>query len=258
MEFKATGILIAIFLLAFACSSTGVAATGPDDKAGPKRQQGARNPVVEAWVERMREIELRAQKGEGKKALRAADRLAAEIVYRVESGDASRLLGTLNVLRAVAAYNAGDERLALWHWHIALQMFPKFSEFRHDIYGEAGRFLEEHPLRRKFPPQMPNEDDVPIVGNVTPPRKKKAPKPKFPQGKRHALKEHVAVVVQAVIDKEGRVTRPVILKAEGEFTLVCASLEALWRWEFEPARIGGEPIDVYYNLTINFRPGMRF
>ncbi|MCP3998882.1 MAG: hypothetical protein GY722_28025 [bacterium] len=51
----------------------------------------------------------------------------------------------------------------------------------------------------------------------------------------------------------GTPTHPVILKAEGELTLVLTSLEAFWRWKFEPAKLDGEPVDVYYNLTINFK-----
>jgi len=25
------------------------------------------------------------------------------------------------------------------------------------------------------------------------------------------------------------------------------------KWKFEPATLNGEPVDVYYNLTVNFR-----
>ncbi|MEM7355459.1 MAG: energy transducer TonB, partial [Acidobacteriota bacterium] len=83
------------------------------------------------------------------------------------------------------------------------------------------------------------------------PRKKRAPQPMFPAAKRG--QGHLSVVVSAIIDEEGRPTEPVIVEADGEFSLVCATLEALWKWEFEPATYKGEPVPVYYNLVTNFR-----
>jgi periplasmic protein TonB len=32
-----------------------------------------------------------------------------------------------------------------------------------------------------------------------------------------------------------------------------AALDAVRQWKFEPATRAGEPVDVYYNLTVNFR-----
>jgi protein TonB len=61
------------------------------------------------------------------------------------------------------------------------------------------------------------------------------------------------VVVHAIIDKSGRVRDPLILRSEGELTMVLAALETMQKWEFEPAKINGEPVESYYNLTINFR-----
>ena len=38
--------------------------------------------------------------------------------------------------------------------------------------------------------------------------------------------------------------------------LTDAAVAAVSRWKYEPARLHGRPVEVYYNLTINFRlPG---
>lgn len=243
MRYRNVAILTAILVVPIG----EVAADGAGEDAS-LREQWRSKRVFDDWVEQMEELDRRVQAGEGKKALKTADRLAKEIIKLVKSGDAGQLLGGLSVLRALAAYNAGDQRLALWHWHIGVQISPEFSGYNLDRYGEAGSFLKGHPfqgppLGEKFPEPK---------GELTPPKRKKAPRPKFPLGKLVALNEPVAVVVQVTIDKEGRVNHPVILKAEGELILVLASLESFWRWEFEPAKLDGEPVDAYYQLTINF------
>jgi protein TonB len=32
-----------------------------------------------------------------------------------------------------------------------------------------------------------------------------------------------------------------------------AAVEAVRTWRFRPATLNGRPVDVYYNLTVNFR-----
>ena len=36
-----------------------------------------------------------------------------------------------------------------------------------------------------------------------------------------------------------------------------AAVAALSRWKFEPARLHGQPVEVYYNVTISFSPPAR-
>lgn len=60
------------------------------------------------------------------------------------------------------------------------------------------------------------------------------------------------VVVRAVVRRNGRVGDVEILKdlpnGLGE-----AAASAVRRWRFRPATYQGQPIDVYYNVTVNFR-----
>jgi TonB family protein len=49
------------------------------------------------------------------------------------------------------------------------------------------------------------------------------------------------------------VRSPSIQKALPAPTLSYAALEALRRWKFEPARVGGTPIAFLFNLTINYK-----
>lgn len=70
-----------------------------------------------------------------------------------------------------------------------------------------------------------------------------------------ARKERVqgVVILQAVINAQGRVEEVKALK-ELPKGLTEAAVEAVRQWRFEPALDGdGNPVSVYYNLTINFR-----
>ena len=84
-----------------------------------------------------------------------------------------------------------------------------------------------------------------------PPRKKSAPQPIYPIAHRATCGQG-HVVLQAIIDKRGRVTQPAV-KEPGDPILLFAAFDAVRHWEFTPAQKQGEPVAVYYNLTVNFR-----
>ena len=91
-----------------------------------------------------------------------------------------------------------------------------------------------------------------VGGDVKPPVRVEGPPPSYTE---EARKERVqgVVIVQAVIDESGRVTGMKVLK-ELPLGLTEAATDAIARWRFEPARdAAGEPVSVFYNLTINFR-----
>jgi periplasmic protein TonB len=60
------------------------------------------------------------------------------------------------------------------------------------------------------------------------------------------------VIVQAIIDCEGVVTSIKVLK-ELPMGLTESVAEAISQWRFEPARLNGSLVTVFYNLTVNFR-----
>lgn len=78
-----------------------------------------------------------------------------------------------------------------------------------------------------------------------------APLPAYTEPARRARREG-EVVVEAVIDLEGRVREARILQSLG-FGLDESALRALAEWRFEPARKGGRAIPVIYTLVVRFR-----
>ena len=101
------------------------------------------------------------------------------------------------------------------------------------------------------PPAIEPDRAIQVGGNVTRPQKIFGPNPRYTEIARKARIQGV-VIVQAIIDKGGNVTAVRVLKPL-PMGLDQAAVEAIKKWKFEPATLNGKPVDVYYNLTVNFR-----
>ena len=75
--------------------------------------------------------------------------------------------------------------------------------------------------------------------------------PNYPLRARFARVQD-AIVVQTIIDERGRVQDAVVLKG-GAMGLSEEAVRTIKTWRFEPAKLDGQPVPVYYNLTMNFR-----
>lgn len=100
------------------------------------------------------------------------------------------------------------------------------------------------------PPPSEPEGPIHVGGDVQAPVKTHAPPPQYTEIARKARIQGV-VIVQAIIDKQGNVTKAKVLKGL-PMGLDQAALDAIEGWKFEPATLNGKPVDVYYNLTVNF------
>jgi hypothetical protein len=207
--------------------------------------------ILENWDRDLKRVDQLLVEGEPKKAYRIVSSLLEEMANRFIGGPlVGEFLATGTVLRALAAYQMGNEDEALWHWHVANQLFPKVANLTMSAYGDAGPFLKVHPprMRNEPAPGVYAEFEKAITKRA---EKLRAPKPDFPAARLGS--EPVAIVVQAIVGIDGKLREPVIYQSKGELTLVCATLDATRRWEFVPAESEGEKVPVYYTLTVNFR-----
>jgi protein TonB len=78
---------------------------------------------------------------------------------------------------------------------------------------------------------------------------KKVP-PVYP---RQAIQMHVqgAVQMQAMIDKQGRISSVKVLK--GDPMLARAAVEAVNQWRYKPYFLDGQPVDIQTQITVNFK-----
>lgn len=95
------------------------------------------------------------------------------------------------------------------------------------------------------------EGPVMVGGDVLPPVKVSATEPLYTEDARKARIQGV-VIVQAVIDKDGNVRNVKVLKGLPS-GLDQSAVDAIKQWKFKPSTRNGEPVAVYYNLTVNFR-----
>jgi protein TonB len=100
------------------------------------------------------------------------------------------------------------------------------------------------------PPPAEPEGPIMVGGDVKAPIKEYAPPPQYTEIARKARIQGV-VIVQAIVTKEGDVQDVKVLKGL-PMGLDAAAAEAVKKWKFKPATLNGKPVDVYYNLTVNF------
>lgn len=232
-----------------ACSRAALGAQKP-----PSATQKEAIAIVERWQADLRDAEVALTQGKARLAHDRADRVLRDITERViEPGNIQIQLALAMALRALAAVELGDEEQGIWDWQIATQLFPRIKELDVSAHGRAGEVLLANPAPE--PPDPRHEDGEPTDPDaahfhVVAPRKLSTPRPHFPRAKLGSAK--VSVTVQVIIGTDGKMHMPGIVESSGEPTLLVLTFDRLRDWRFKPAMLNGEPIAVYYNLTVNF------
>lgn len=202
------------------------------------------------WQARLRAIGERLLAEDWTWAERETTRLVGEMTEQIVGGAGTDLLlGVATTYRALAL--AGQDRgaEAVWHWQVAQQLFPRVADLDLARFGMQAEALAMHPPRQDAPRDRPS--GPPRDGEFVPPRRIEAPPPEFPAGRAFQGLE-VDVVVQVIVDVDGRPREPLIVDSRGELTLVWAALEALRQWRFEPATRYGVAEPSLYKLTVSF------
>lgn len=93
-----------------------------------------------------------------------------------------------------------------------------------------------------------------VGGGVSRPQIIRATKPAMPAGARSQLGLNATVIVEAIIDAQGKVHFVKVLQPQPH-GLTEAAVDALRSWTFHPATLKGKPVAVWYVLTVNFQVG---
>ncbi len=212
------------------------------------------DPVVGGWNRRLEQAKEALKVGDWKRARNISRGVLDQMCDQIVDGeDVNKALALTLTLLALGEAGSGEEAAGIWHWHVAKQLFPEFGQIDLALFGPPGQRLLAEPLVAwSFDKSTEIQPDVlAITDNIRPPKKKRAPLPKYPEAMRQKGRE-VLVILALVIDQQGRVSNPTILKSDGAPTMVLAALEAVRRWQFEPALLDGKPVKVFYTLTINY------
>ena len=91
-------------------------------------------------------------------------------------------------------------------------------------------------------------------GEIKPPKVAKRVEPRFPESARQAMGGgSVLVIAEAIITKTGCVRDIRLLLQSPWPELNTAAVLALSEWKFKPGTLNGAPVDVIFNLTVNFK-----
>ena len=107
----------------------------------------------------------------------------------------------------------------------------------------GGVITEAPPPKPEAPLRVGGDVKAPIVINRV--------EPQYPEVARKARISGI-VIVECTISKAGDVTDIHVLKPL-PFGLDNAAVEAVKRWKFKPGTLNGQPVDVIFNLTVNFK-----
>lgn len=180
--------------------------------------------------------------GDSERALRAAP--GRGWIY----GETTRDVAFLYTLEAIAHQELGNETDARCRWAQARFLYPALTEAQ---FGDlpplwVGFAREGEVAPAQGPPDAPRE----VSSRVLPPTKLEAPNPWYTT---NMLQRRVQgrAIVRAIIDETGAVTDIEMLKSE-DVEIGLQTIGSICRWTFEPATLDGEPVPVYYNLTMNF------
>jgi len=217
--------------------------------------------LADRWVTGLKEVDQKLRAQQWEEARKQAREVAGEIVDDAgRNKDAGYTLAVTSVFRAIAEAGLGRQDDADWYWDLALNLVPGIGKTNLSPYGDAVAGLKGRTLRGSRPPVEPGElwtEDGRKVprGKVEPPRILRQVRPEYPEKLNHAGVPG-RVIVETILGADGRPRSPRVLEMQGGgHAMKYAALDALGQWRFEPAKLEGQPVAVFYTLTINFKIG---
>jgi len=197
------------------------------------------------WYLALEESTSALSSGQYMKAYVIDDRVLEDMLKRLGTDDPA-LFATFLVHKAAALAGLGREDEARWYWSYAQFLDEEVAESAEvAALGRAGEIL-----KRMAPRTF--ADTKRVGGAVKAPVAIKRIEPKYPE-KARLLRISGIVILECTIDKSGVVRDGRVLKGLPAPTMAYAALEAVRQWQFQPATVDGEPVNVFFNLTINFK-----
>lgn len=243
--------------LVAAIAAVGLAATGSWAWARSPLRGVERPGLVVNWKKRLGEANEHLIQSNWKKGEVIADSVLREMRSRIVSGDGSGpLLASALFFRAVAKAGLGDLDSAAWDFGTAQTLHPEYSEVDLQSYGDIAKAMEPWRYSNGSPPlfDQASRPDAASAPEVTPPRKLDGNEPVYPYAKAQNCVQQ-PIVVKVIIDERGIPKYPSVVDGTDP-VLALAAFDALRTWRFAPALRNGEPIPVFFTLSVNFRtPG---
>jgi hypothetical protein len=199
----------------------------------------------------MAEIDRLLREQKWKAARGRAEVLWGQALHNAEQ--TPQALGVLLALRALAEAGADkDADVAICHWQAAQSLAPPLFHADLAAYGAAGALLEANRWQRAE--RTPPADRPGATDAVTPPEARDRRPPDYPAAGRKQGAQGL-VTLETVIVPTGAVrlpfTYPDGLGSRPNFA--ASTLDAVCHWRFKPATWKGQPVAVFYLLTVNYQ-----
>lgn len=244
---------LALFVLASA-----LAAAPPAGATPP----GERGQIAPATWSSLASIDDLLRKGGWRRAARWTDDILEETSRRKwREPDLDRILATLTVYRAVLAAHRGEERAALWSWHMALNLDPAQGERDLAPSGAAAELFGERRLRAAGRPPPGLVVPEPFgSGPGYEPTVPALPERAMALVNPHFARERVPTVqVEVVVGVDGGLGHPVVTTPWAPPVAIWWALESMGHGvPFEPARLDGQAVPAFYVLEQDFSRAGRF
>lgn len=166
--------------------------------------------------------------------------------------------GRFLTMLAIAEARLGDCCAGAWHWQMAQNVSVELRNSHFDDFPDVAPFMKANLIPEKRWEGLPRslngqavESDEKLREFISPPQNKTRVEPRYPAG----LVYHRiggSTVVEAIIDTQGGVRAPVVVRGSRYVSLDLAAMEALRAWTYEPATREGTPVSVYLALRVDF------
>jgi TonB family protein len=209
--------------------------------------------VMEDWQRQLKKASESLKAGDFRKAERLSERVLTEMCDAIYGGDrVGAVLATTLTLKTLALVGQGKLDDARWNWWAVLALDPAVAKMDLSAYGALAEALLQIDVNEAI--ADPLRRDVAfgeLQENITPPRVLFREPPKFPAAAAARCLKGQAVI-EAIIGKNGRVRNPRLIEAPPVPVQTLAILQSLRGWTFEPAKMDGQAVAVYYVLTVMF------
>jgi TonB family protein len=182
-----------------------------------------------------------------------------------QSDQTADFFGVALIAKALAEAGLGREDGAICRYQAAQTLEPRLYGAELSAFGTAGALLMRHPWRseggliRRVMPHI----TIPTASStlaealgtdqtITRPEIVSRRSPEFPEFARLSRLDGT-VIVESIVTESGTLRSPLLLKPSPMAGYDAMALDALCDWRFKPATWLGQPVKVYYTLTVNFQ-----
>ena len=211
---------------------------------------------VKDWSGRLHRVDEDLKAGKWGKARKASDLLLADMLERMEIGDATGpTLALVLTFRALGASGEKDLEAARWDWLAAQAIQPDLREAAFLPYGDAGPPLEGY--RRRDDGVIPAAAPLLTLTATAaerPAAQRDGKAPRYPD----ALRPECArgeIKFPVIVNDGGRAIFPLGLAAGTDPAMAVAAFEVVRGWRFEPAQRSGKASAAQFEVALSFDPG---